>query len=59
MTVAKALAEIVALLVSLVAIQWLSTVLLHTEAFWPLMAYTLVYLGVRAFFFARKLRSVR
>jgi len=59
MTVAKALAEIVALLVSLVAIQWLSTVLLNTEAFWPLMTYTLVYLGVRAFFFARKLRSVR
>ena len=59
MTVAKVLAEIVALLVSLVAIQWLATVLLHTQAFWPLMAYTFVYLGVRAFFFARKQRSVR
>ena len=59
MTVAKALAEIVALLVSLVAIQWLSTVLLNTRAFWPLMAYTFVYLGIRAFFFARKQRSVR
>ena len=41
------------------AIQWLSTVLLHTQAFWPLMTYTFVYLGVRAFFFARKQRSVR
>jgi hypothetical protein len=59
MTVAKVLVEIVALLVSLVAIQWLSTVLLGTRAFWPLMAYTLVYLGIRTFFFARKQRSVR
>ena len=54
MTVARLVAEIVALLVSLVVIQWLASRLLETEGFWPSMVYSAIYIGVRAFLFARK-----
>ena len=57
MTVARVIAEIVALLVFLVVIQWLASRLLQTDAFWPSVIYSAIYLGGRAFLFARK-RSV-
>jgi uncharacterized membrane protein len=50
-------AEIVGLLVVLVVVEWLSTVFLHTRAFWPLMIYAAIYLCVRVALLARKARA--
>ena len=44
---AAIIVEIVALIVVAALVQWLSTVLLHTNAFWPLMLTSFVYLGIR------------
>ena len=57
MTLARVIAEIVALIVSLVVVQWLAATLLRTEGFWPAIVYSAIYLSVRAFFFARRPRS--
>ena len=54
LTKTKLVAEIVGLLVFLVVVQWLSTVLLHTRAFWPLMVYSALYIGVRAAILAKR-----
>ena len=56
MTVARLVAEIVALLVSLVVIQWLASRLLETEGFWPSMVYSAICIGIRAFLFGKNTR---
>ena len=56
LTKAALVAEIAVLLVVLVVVEWLSTVLLHTGAFWPLMTYVVLYLSVRVVLFVRRTR---
>jgi hypothetical protein len=50
-------AEVASLVVVLIVIRWLQTILLGTNTFWPLIAYSVIYLGVRAAMLARKARS--
>jgi hypothetical protein len=50
-------AEIAGLLIALVVVEWLSTMLLHTRAFWPLMIYVVLYLSLRGVLFVRKTRA--
>jgi len=58
LTTARVVAEIVAFLVFLLVIEWLSTRLLQTDNFWPRVVYIAIYIGVRAVLFARKSRSL-
>ena len=58
MTVVRLVAEVVALLVSLVVVQWLASRLLETEGFWPSVIYSAIYLGVRVYLFARRRSDV-
>ena len=50
-------AEVAGLVLVLVVITWLEATLTHTRSFWPLTAFSAVYLGVRATMLARKARS--
>ena len=59
MTLARVVAEIGALLVCLVIIQWLAATVLQTDSFWPSIVYSVLYLGVRTFSLARRQRSLR
>ena len=50
-------AEVAGLVLVLVAIAWLAATLTHTRSFWPSIAFSAIYLGVRATMLARKARA--
>lgn len=50
-------AEVAGLIVVLVVIAWLEATLTHTRSFWPSIAFSAIYLGVRAAMVARKARA--
>ena len=45
--------EMAVVIVALVIVEWVTTVFLHTNAFWPLMIYAAVSLAIRLAMLAR------
>jgi hypothetical protein len=57
MTKTAVVAEIVAMVILLTLVNWLSTTFLQTKTFWPLMLYSVIYLVARGAFLAVKMRT--
>jgi uncharacterized membrane protein len=50
-------AEVAGLVLVLVVITWLEATVTQTRSFWPLIASSAIYIGLRAAMLARKARS--
>jgi hypothetical protein len=57
MTKTALIAEVVVLLILMIAVNWLSATVLGTKSFGALTVFSLIYLVVRGLFLARKMRA--